>query len=146
MKLSELKQKFLQAMKDKAKERKEFIAFLIGTIENDKDYRVSIGDEQKEETVILNIFTKLRNSLNKAENDFKGKTDEKSLAFIEKTKTELDILAEFMPKMLSEQELSNIISNLKQQGLTQKDVFVKLKQEYNGLYDGSAVSKLFAKL
>ena len=51
-----------------------------------------------------------------------------------------------MPKMLSEQELSDIISKLKQQGLTQKDVFVKLKQEYNGLYDGSAVSKLFAKL
>lgn len=146
MKLSELKQIFIQSMKDKNKERKEFVAFLIGTIENDKDYRAALGDLAKEEAVILNIFTKLRNTLTKAENDFKGKTDEKSLAFIQKTQTELSILTEFMPKMLSEKELSDIIKELKEKGLSQKEVFSTLKEKYNGCYDGSIVNRLFSQL
>lgn len=146
MKLSELKQIFIQSMKDKNKERKEFVAFLIGTIENDKDYRAALGDLAKEEAVILNIFTKLRNTLTKAENDFKGKTDEKSLAFIQKTQTELSILTEFMPKMLSEKELSDIIKELKEKGLSQKEVFSTLKDKYNGCYDGSIVNRLFSQL
>ena len=146
MKLSELKQIFIQSMKDKNKERKEFVAFLIGTIENDKDYRAALGDLAKEEAIILNIFTKLRNTLTKAENDFKGKTDEKSLAFIQKTQTELSILTEFMPKMLSEKELSDIIKELKEKGLSQKEVFATLKEKYNGCYEGSIVNKLFSQL
>lgn len=146
MKLSELKQIFIQSMKNKNKERKEFVAFLIGTIENDKDYRAALGDATKEEAVILNIFTKLRNTLTKAENDFKGKTDEKSLAFIQKTQTELSILTEFMPKMLSEKELSDIIKELKEKGLSQKEVFSTLKEKYNGCYDGSIVNRLFSQL
>lgn len=70
---------------------------------------------------------------------------------IDSLKYEAELIESYLPKQLSEQELTNVITNtIANNGYsTMKDmgkVMAKLKDEYSGTYDGKLASTLCRKL
>lgn len=141
MLLKDLKSHFIQAMKDKNKVKKELLSVIIGKIDNDGQLKQEVS-ENKEKEIVLNALQAFHKNLIKSQSDFLNKTDEKSKAFIEKTTTEIKILEELLPQKMTVEQLTSIIQQLHKEGLDPKQILTKLKQDFNGLYDGKVAFEL----
>lgn len=59
--------------------------------------------------------------------------------------SEADILKAYLPKQLSEMELTGIISSMKDLGKNMGDIMKHLKENYAGQYDGKLASEIAKK-
>ena len=97
---------------------------------------------------ILNVISKMSKQYNDSITQFKSANRED---LVQKEQTELNVLLEYLPQQLSEEEITtiakDIVSNLSEEnrsnfGIIMKEVMPKLK----GQADGSIVSKIVKDL
>jgi uncharacterized protein YqeY len=104
-------------------------------------------------TLYAEIFTQSKNGSQMTEDDeFKIirkflKNADETLSFDvsedakKKLLEEKKILEAYLPQQMSSEEIEKIVSELVAQGKTMKEIMPHFKQNYNGLYDGRAVSE-----
>lgn len=141
--LERLNNDMKNAMKSKDKDRLSVIRMVKASLQNEKLKLGKELDEDAELTVLSREVKQRKDSLHEFEQA--GRTD-----LVEKVRTELEILSEYMPKPLSEEELDQIIvqtiaevgaSSKKDMGKVMSAIMPKVK----GKADGSLVNKLVQK-
>ena len=128
------------AMKNQDKERLSVIRMVKGAIQmKELDKKHELSDEE-----VIDVISKEIKSRKDSINEFKkgGRED-----LINKTQAEIDILSEYLPKQLTEEELNEIIdkvfSEVKPESSKDMGKVMKaLKPEVNGKADMGLVSKL----
>ena len=115
---------FMIAFKDKEMDKKNFLGLIKGEIQLQEGRGVESTDEN-----ILIVLKKLEKSLSQ-------NGDENS-------KKELEYLSPYMPKMMSEDEIRNIIINLKEEGLNNLG---QIMGEFNKNFKGKADNKLVSQV
>ena len=128
------------AMKNQDKEKLSVIRMDKGAIQmSELNKKHELSDEE-----VIDVITKEIKSRKDSINEFQkgGRKD-----LIEKTQSEIDILSEYLPKQLSEDELNTIIdkvfSEIKPESSKDMGKIMKeLKPKVNGKADMSLVSKI----
>jgi uncharacterized protein YqeY len=115
---------FMIAFKNKEMDKKNFLGLIKGEIQLQEGRGIESTDEN-----VLVILKKLEKSLNQ-------NGDENS-------KKELEYLSPYMPKMMSEDEIRNIIINLKEDGM---DNLGQIMSEFNKNFKGKADNKLVSQV
>ncbi|WP_243290605.1 GatB/YqeY domain-containing protein [Bacillus sp. FJAT-47783] len=139
--LERLNQDMKQAMKNKEKDRLTVIRTVKASLQNEG---IKLGKseltEEEELTVLSRELKQRKDSLQEFDNA--GRSD-----LVEKTQSEIDILTDYMPKQLSEDELLQIVnetiaevnaSSKADMGKVMGAIMPKVK----GKADGSLVNKL----
>ncbi|WP_062355737.1 GatB/YqeY domain-containing protein [Bacillus kwashiorkori] len=132
------------AMKNKEKEKLSVIRMLKAALQNEAIKLGKQGLSEDEELTVLSREVKQRkDSLQEFENA--GRQD-----LAEKIKTELTYVSAYLPKQLTEDELTTIIQEaIKEVGATSKaemgKVMAKIMPKVKGKADGSIVNKLVQK-
>lgn len=129
-----------QAMKAQDKERLSVIRMVKGSIQmSELNKKHELSDEE-----VLEVISKEIKSRNDSINEFKKGNRED---LIDKTQKEIDILKEYLPKQLSEEELTKVIDEVfdlvkptspKDMGTIMKE----LKPKVAGKADMGLVSKI----
>ncbi|MCF6461082.1 GatB/YqeY domain-containing protein [Clostridium sp. Cult3] len=132
------------SMKNKDTIKKNTITMVRAAIkQKEVDERIELKDEE-----ILDIISKQLKEKRNAIEDFK-KGERQDL--VELTQKEIDILLEYLPKQLTEEEIEKVVvetidevgaKSMKDMGLVMKSVMPKVK----GRADGNTVSKIVKKL
>lgn len=135
-----LTEDFKTSMRNKDTIRKNTITMVRAAIkQREVDERIQLEDEE-----IIDIISKQLKEKKNAIEDFK-KGERQDL--VELTQKEIDILLEYLPKQLTEEEIEKIVietidevgaKTMKDMGLVMKSVMPKVK----GRADGSMVSKI----
>ncbi len=135
-----LMEDFKTSMKNKDTIRKNTITMVRAAIkQREVDERKQLGDEE-----ILDVISKQLKEKKNVIEDFErgGRQD-----LVELTQKEIDILLEYLPKQLTEEEIEKIVietidevgaETMKDMGLVMKSVMPKVK----GRADGNTVSKI----
>lgn len=143
-----LKEKLMEdlksAMRNKDKLRKDTITMVRAAIkQKEVDDRVELNDQD-----VIDILTKQLKEKKHSIEEFK-KGDRQDL--IEQTNKEIDVLLDYLPKQLGEDELRQIIqevmtenniNSVKDMGTLMKHIMPKVK----GKADGNTVSKIAKEL
>lgn len=143
-----LKEKLLEDLKESMKEknliRKNTIQMIRAAIlQVEKDKAIELNDEQ-----IIEIIAKESKKRKDAASDFEksGRED-----LINQNKEELSILAEYLPKQLSEEEVEEIVkeiitetgaSSIKDMGMVMKTS----KEKIGAAADGKLISEVVKKI
>ncbi|WP_019132567.1 GatB/YqeY domain-containing protein [Peptoniphilus obesi] len=132
------------AMRNKDKLRKDTITMVRAAIkQKEVDDRVELNDQD-----VIDILTKQLKEKKHSIEEFK-KGDRQDL--IEQTNKEIDVLLDYLPKQLGEDELRQIIqetmnenniNSVKDMGTLMKNIMPKVK----GRADGNTVSKIAKEL
>ena len=132
------------AMRNKDKLRKDTITMVRAAIkQKEVDDRVELNDQD-----VIDILTKQLKEKKHSIEEFK-KGDRQDL--IEQTNKEIDVLLDYLPKQLGEDELRQIIqetmnenniNSVKDMGTLMKNIMPKVK----GKADGNTVSKIAKEL
>lgn len=132
------------AMRNKDKLRKDTITMVRAAIkQKEVDDRVELNDQD-----VIDILTKQLKEKKHSIEEFK-KGDRQDL--IEQTNKEIDVLLDYLPKQLGEDELRQIIQetmnennidSVKDMGTLMKNIMPKVK----GRADGNTVSKIAKEL
>lgn len=138
--LERLNQDMKQAMKNKEKDKLTVIRMIKASLQNEA---IKLGTELSEDTeltVLSREVKQRKDSLH--EFDKAGRTD-----LVEKIRTELQYVEEYMPKQLSEEEISKIVlETISEVGATSKaemgKVMAAVMPKVKGQADGSLVNKL----
>lgn len=145
-----LQEKLMEDMKQAMKDREEgklklsVIRMTRAAIKNEEIVKKTLLDDEQVEDIIIKELKKRRESLFEYE---KAERPEE----VEKLKQEIDILMEYLPKQLSEEELNLIItkvinevnpSSYKDQG----KVMAKLMPLVKGKADGKLVGNLVKEI
>jgi len=143
-----LKEKLIEdlksSMKDKDTIRKNTITMIRAAIkQKEVDERIQLDDDG-----IIEIISKQLKEKKNVIDDFKrGQRQD----LVEQTEKEMEILLEYLPKQLSEEDIRRIVmetvkevnaSSMKDIGLVMKSVMPKLK----GKADGSTVNKIVKEI
>lgn len=143
-----LKEKLMEdlkvSMKNKDKLRKDTITMARAAIkQKEVDERIELSDEQ-----VIEILTKQMKEKKSSIEEFeKGNRQD----LIDQTNSEINILLDYLPKQLTEEELTEIvketldecnINSPKDMGLLMKNIMPKIK----GKADGKMVSKIAQNL
>ena len=132
------------AMKQKNEPKKTALRMIKAAIRNEEIASQTTLDDQG----ILNVISKMSKQYNDSITQFKSANRED---LVQKEQTELNVLLEYLPQQLSEEEIAtiakDIVSNLSEEnrsnfGIIMKEVMPKLK----GQADGSIVSKIVKDL
>ncbi|MBA2873528.1 GatB/YqeY domain-containing protein [Thermaerobacillus caldiproteolyticus] len=139
--LERLNDDMKQAMKNKEKEKLSVIRMLKAALQNEA---IKLGksqlSEDEELTVLSRELKQRKDSLQEFENA--GRSD-----LVEKTKAEIQIVELYMPKQLTEEELTQIVKEtIAEVGATSKadmgKVMGAIMPKVKGKADGSLVNKL----
>ncbi|PMC39676.1 hypothetical protein CJ195_07110 [Bacillus sp. UMB0899] len=139
--LDQLNQDMKQAMKNKEKEKLVVIRMVKAALQNEA---IKLGNTElsaeEELTVLSRELKQRKDSLQEFKN-----ADRLDLA--EKTQAEIDILVDYMPEQLSEEEVSEIVKQtISEVNATSKadmgKVMGALMPKVKGKADGSLVNKL----
>ncbi|MGG0716439.1 GatB/YqeY domain-containing protein [Robertmurraya massiliosenegalensis] len=138
--LERLNQDMKQAMKNKEKDKLSSIRMIKASLQNEG---IKLGRELSEDeelTVLSREVKQRKDSLH--EFDKAGRED-----LVEKIRTELQYVEEYMPQQLSEEEISNIVQEtVAEVGATSKadmgKVMAAIMPKVKGKADGSLVNKL----
>ncbi|GIN60412.1 hypothetical protein J27TS8_04050 [Robertmurraya siralis] len=138
--LERLNQDMKQAMKNKEKDKLSVIRMVKASLQNEA---IKLGHELSEDeelTVLSREVKQRKDSLH--EFDKAGRED-----LVEKIRTELQYVEEYMPKQLSEEEISKIVQEtVAEVGATSKaemgKVMAAIMPKVKGKADGSLVNKL----
>lgn len=136
-------------MKNGEKELKDLISIIIGKIDNDGKLKKDNLSPDEEKSIVMDAISSQYKNLVKSKNDFADNIDEKSRLFIEKINREIQILEDFLPKQLTDEELSASINAI----INEKDIDVKeksavglimkeLKIKHGSSFDGKIASQL----
>lgn len=140
-KIDEVRSAMMKAMKDKNKPRKDALSMLLSALKAKFiDKRADLTEEE-ENTIILREIKQAQETLESAPAD---KTD-----MIEECKLRIAVYSEFAPKMMSEQEIKEVVKSVldemglenptvKEKGLIMKNLMPKVK----GKADGGLVNKI----
>ena len=119
---------FITAFKAKEMEKKDFLGLLKGEIQNEQGRGTVITDE----TIML-ILRKMEKSL-------KQTNTEQSLI-------ELKYLEAYLPKLMSEEQIREIVLVYKASGLNNLGkIMGQFNKEYKGLADNKVVSNIITEL
>lgn len=138
--LERLNNDMKQAMKNKEKDKLTVIRMIKASIQNEAIKLGSELSEDQELTVLSREVKQRKDSLHEFEKA--GRED-----LVEKLRTELVYVEEYMPQQLTEDELSEIVSEaIAQTGASSKadmgKVMAALMPKVKGKADGSLVNKL----
>lgn len=143
--LDRLNEDMKNAMKNKEKEKLSVIRMIKASLQNEA---IKLGKKQltddEELTVLSREVKQRKDSLHEFEKA--GRTD-----LIEKIKTELTYINEYLPKQLSEDELQSVIEEtIAKVGASSKadmgKVMAAVMPKVKGKADGSAVNRLVQRL
>ena len=135
MLINTLRKDQLEARKNKDKLKSTLLTTLIGEASM---IGKNNGNRESTDKEVFDVIKKFIKNIN---------TTIELVEDVNDLKTEKTILESYLPKQLTEEELDNIIvsaikennyDNIKQMGAIMKF----LKDNYNGLYDGSTASKI----
>ncbi|OZU89927.1 hypothetical protein CIL03_01955 [Virgibacillus indicus] len=140
----QLNQDMKEAMKKKDKERLSVIRMVKASLQNES---IKLGKDTLSEDEELTILSREVKQRNDSLQEFKsaGRAD-----LVEKLETEINILQEYMPKQLSNDELEAIVqttiqevnaTSKKDMGLVMGAIMPKVK----GKADGSQINRLVQK-
>lgn len=138
--LERLNQDLIQAMKNKEKDRLSSIRMVKASIQNEA---IKLGkdlSEDEELTVLSREVKQRKDSLHEFEKA--GRRD-----LVEKIRTELQYVEQYMPKQLSEEELVTIVKDtITEVGAASRaeigKVMAAIMPKVKGKADGSLVNKL----
>ncbi|CAM3670198.1 GatB/YqeY domain-containing protein [Cytobacillus oceanisediminis] len=138
--LERLNEDMKQAMRNKEKEKLTVIRMIKASLQNEA---IKIGEELNEEqelTVLSREVKQRKDSLHEFEKA--GRED-----LVEKIRTELQYVELYMPKQLSEEEVSKIVAEtVAETGASSKadmgKVMAAIMPKVKGKADGSLVNKL----
>lgn len=116
-----IKSDFILAYKEKNMDKKNFLGVLKGEIENMKGKGIEVNSDS-----VLAVVKKMEKSL-KMTND-------------EQAKKELTFLEPYLPKLLSEEEIRNIISKNDMKSI--KEIMQFFNTHHKGLVDNSLVARI----
>ncbi|MDE3839659.1 hypothetical protein C0966_09850 [Bacillus methanolicus] len=142
--LERLNEDMKQAMKSKEKDKLSVIRMIKASLQNET---IKLGkkelSEEEELTVLSREVKQRKDSLQEFEKA--GRED-----LVEKIRTELRFVEVYMPKQLSEEELSEIVKQtISETGATSKadmgKVMAAIMPKVKGKADGSLVNKLVQK-
>ena len=143
-----LKEKLLQDLKEAMKEKNELKKNVVqmiraAVLQFEKDKQVELDDNQILE-IIAKEAKKRKDSLPDYEKS--GRED-----LIEKVKQEIEIISEYLPKQLSKEEISEIVSEIiKQTGATSiKEmgaVMKEAKAQIGAKADGKSINEVVREL
>ncbi len=144
-KITEVQQEMIAAMKAKNSERKDALSMLLSALKaKEKDKREPLTEDE-ENSIIAKEIKQTKETLESAPKD---RTD-----IISQCEFRISVLSEFAPKMLSEDEIKEIIKEtLNELGLTSptgKDrgiIMKTLMPKVSGKADGSLVSKIVGSM
>lgn len=115
---------YISAYKERNMPKKTFLGVIKGEIENLQGRGVEINDN-----TIMDILKKMEKSL-KLTND-------------NQSNMELEFLQPYLPKMLSENEIRNILTIMKENGIvSMKDIMTTFARDYKGLVDNKLISQI----
>lgn len=133
-----------ESMKNKDNLKKSVITMIRAAIkQKEVDERVELTEED-----ILNIISKQQKQRKDALAEFeKAKRDD----LIEQTKSEIEILASYLPKQLTDEELENIIKNVINEinAQSMKDmgkIMGKVNEIAKGRADGKRINEIAKKM
>ncbi|WP_226667352.1 GatB/YqeY domain-containing protein [Metabacillus litoralis] len=142
--LEQLNQDMKQAMKNKEKDKLTVIRMVKAALQNEaiKSSHNELSNEE-ELTVLSRELKQRKDSLLEFKNADR-------LDLVEKTQVEIDILVDYMPEQLSEEEVSEIVKQtISEVNATSKadmgKVMGALMPKVKGKADGSLVNKLVLK-
>ncbi|GGB29032.1 hypothetical protein GCM10011409_02920 [Lentibacillus populi] len=142
--LEQLNQDMKQAMKQKDKEKLSVIRMVKASLQNET---IKLGKDQLSEDEELTILSRELKQRNDSLQEFKsaGRDD-----LVEKNQTEINILQQYMPTQLSDDELEAIVqSTIQEVNATSKSemgkVMSAIMPKVKGKADGSKVNKLVQK-
>lgn len=119
------------------------------------DLKIAMKEKQMQKLSVLRV---LKSEIDRASQGPKGKVEVGDADVIKiikrmaeginsttKDQTELSVLNQYVPAQLSEDQIKNIVTELKDSGVTAMgDIMKHFKNNYDGQYDGKTVSN-FAK-
>jgi len=119
------------------------------------DLKIAMKEKQMQKLSVLRV---LKSEIDRASQGPKGKVEVNDADVIKiikrmveginsttKDQTELTVLNQYVPAQLSEDQIKNIVAELKDSGITTMgDIMKHFKNNYDGQYDGKTVSN-FAK-
>lgn len=122
---TQLKEAYIQAMKDKNIPKKLILGVILGEIQNESLRGISVGDSEVE-----GILRKMEKSLLTI-------NTEDSLA-------ELEIIKPYLPQLMNEEKIRTVLEGFINKGMP-KDMGVLMKN-FNMLYKGKADNKIVSQL
>jgi uncharacterized protein YqeY len=118
---------FITAFKNKETEKKNFLGVVKGEIQNEEGRTGSVNDEK-----VLSILKKLEKSL------IQTNTPD--------SLRELEVLKPYLPVMMSESRIDEIVSNYVKNGLTNVgQIMGEFNKNFKGLADNKIVSEIAKK-
>jgi uncharacterized protein YqeY len=118
---------FVEALKNKRREEKTFLGVIKGELQNQEGRGVESTDEN-----VLKVLKKTQKSLKET----LSKGDES-------VKDELEILNRYLPELMSEDKVREIVSSLVSEGKTNIGLIMK---EFNTTYRGQADNTLVKEI
>ena len=140
----DIQKKYLEARKNQDK----FLSVVLGTLVSDLKYEKINKQKELDDADVISVIQKNIKQKKEALEEFK-KADRKDL--IDNATKEIEVLSAFLPSMLSEEELLNLVkstiaelnaSSLKDLGRVMKEVMQKAK----GRADGAKVKEMATSL
>lgn len=142
-KIDEVRAEMVAAMKNKDKDRKEILSLLLAALKNMAINNRTDLTEEEENTVVLKEIKQL--------NELLEQTPEDRTDIIELCKYRIGVLEEFAPKMLSEDDINKVITDvLCDLGITEPKlsdkgkIMKELMPRVKGKADGKLVNQLVA--
>ncbi len=144
-KIEEVRAEMVAAMKNKDKDRKEVLSLLLSALKNVSiDKRADLTEEE-ENSVVLKEIKQLNELLEQTPSD---RTD-----IIDLCKYRIGVLEEFAPKMLTEDEIKDIIAGvIKELGIDEPKasdkgkIMKELMPKVKGKADGKVVNQMVAEM
>ena len=144
-KIDEVRAEMVTAMKNKDKDRKEVLSLLLSALKNVAiDKRADLTEEE-ENTVVLKEIKQLNELLEQTPSDRKD--------IIDLCKYRISVLEEFAPKMLTEEEIKAIITEvINGLGITEPKasdkgkIMKELMPKVKGKADGKVVNQIVAEM
>ncbi|GIX40671.1 MAG: hypothetical protein KatS3mg129_0404 [Leptospiraceae bacterium] len=135
MLLEKLKKESLQARKDKDQIKASLLSTVLSQV---KTIAIDDGHREPNDQDVIQVVKKFLKSIE--ENIELGKQGKLSQEAYEQAQKEKEILLEFLPKQLSEEEIREIIKNSGAKNIGEAMKY--LKEHYPDQYDGKTASKI----
>lgn len=136
----EIKKANIQAMKDKDSDARSFYSVILNKIMLENIKKREKGGEV-DDADISNILQKTIKELEEEKENYIKVGNDNQVAIIEK---QIQIAKNYLPKMLSEEEIKNIIMSLEDKSIP--SIMKHFKANYNGKCDNRLVSEIAKSL
>ena len=136
VKIEELKKEKLEALKAKNTNKSNLLSVVISSYQLAEIEKKAKGEEMNDENM-LSILNKVLKGLVDEKEMYASNLKEKEAREVEE---QINIIKSYLPKLLSEEEIKDIIKKLDKKDL--KSIMQYFKTEYAGKVDFSLVAKV----